>query len=109
MDGVELFILDLSSNLFKDFPYKALKLQKKLKILNMSRNKMESIPQIISAGGSISNNFGVFDSLKTIDFSSNEFTEFPLCVKDAPNLEILRLIHNKIKSIPTEYFKTTRV
>ena len=44
MDEVYLLHLDLSSNLFKEFPWKALHLQKKLKVLDMSRNKIESIP-----------------------------------------------------------------
>ena len=105
LDDVQLIFLDLSSNLFKEFPYKALKLQEKLQILNMSRNKIKSISQVASGNGGLTNNFEVFTKLQTLDLSSNYFSEFPLAVKDAPILKVLRLIHNDIKIIPTEFFK----
>lgn len=44
-----------------------------------------------------------------MDLSSNKFTEFPLCVKDAPKLKVLRLIYNQIRTIPTEYYKAENV
>jgi Leucine-rich repeat (LRR) protein len=40
MEGVNLYILDLSSNLFEEFPFNALYLQKRLKILDLSRNRI---------------------------------------------------------------------
>ena len=43
MEGVNLFILDLSSNLFEEFPFTALCQQKRLKILDMSRNRITQI------------------------------------------------------------------
>ena len=41
-----------------------------------------------------------------MDLSSNDLTEFPVQVKDCPKLKILRLIQNKIQTIPAEFFKS---
>jgi len=50
-------------------------------------------------------NFKVFKKLTLLDLSSNNLTEFPLCVKDCPKLKIFRVIQNKIKEIPVDFLK----
>ena len=50
------------------------------------------------------NEFRKFTKLQLLDLSSNQLIEFPSCVKDAPLLKILRLIHNRINKIPEDFF-----
>lgn len=58
----------------------------------------------------INKNFGeTFSSLELLDLSSNMLTEFPICVKECSNLKILRLIFNKIKTIPIEFYKSDKM
>lgn len=53
--------------------------------------------------------FNVFKNLRLIDLSSNKLAEFPVCLRDCPKLRIVRLIGNKIESIPDEYLQTDQV
>ena len=50
--------------------------------------------------------FKQFRNLKLLDLSSNNLTEFPLCINECPKLEIIRLIYNKIKEIPAAFFNS---
>ena len=84
LKDVQLLTLNLSCNLFQQFPYNALRMQREMVKLDISRNQIKSIDF----------DFKVFLKLRLLDISSNKLTEFPLCIKDCPLLRILRLIHN---------------
>lgn len=99
---MELEYINLESNLFEQFPFKAFeeKTQKSLKKIDLSRNriaKMEYEKDKLY--------FQNFKELRWIDLSSNKLTEFPVQLLAAPKLKILRLIKNEIKSIPEEVYR----
>jgi len=102
MGDVRLETLDLSSNLFTKFPYNALSFvvaghDHELRTLNISRNKIARIEPDLD--------FKVFQNLRLLDLSSNCLKEFPICVKECPKLNILRLIFNQIETIPADFYK----
>ena len=47
-----------------------------------------------------------FPNLQKVDFSSNGLEEFPIVFNDLPKLEIIRLIKNSIKQIPSEFLNS---
>ena len=55
------------------------------------------------------NDFRKLSKLQLLDLSSNQLIEFPSCVKDAPMLKILRLIHNRINKIPEDFFQSETI
>ena len=62
---------------------------KELKILDLSRNTITTIPDNMS-----------FDKLRVLDLSYNKITAVPDSVWELPKLQALLLSNNKIKSIP---------
>mgnify|MGYP006098436305 CR=1 FL=1 len=90
-----LLSLDISGNVFTEFPYEALEKLEKLRKLDISRNQISQID---------GDKWKAFRGLQLLDLSSNRLSEFPLCIKNCKSLKILRLIKNDIKSIPDEYF-----
>ena len=108
LGDVRLETLDLSSNYFTKFPYDALsfKCPKQhggekdhiLRSLNLSRNRISDINRNLD--------FTVFENLRLLDLSSNRLKEFPICVKECPRLNILRLIFNQIETIPIEFYRS---
>lgn len=106
LHGLKLTTLDLSSNRFREFPYKNIgeptkgRIMVELIKLDLSRNKISEIDPDAD--------LRTFGNLKTLDLSSNQFSEFPTCLKIVP-LVTLRLIFNKIEEIPAEYLNSKTV
>ena len=111
MDGdsslppISLLSLDLSGNVLTEFPFATLVAQSSLKKLDLSRNKIKNI--MIPDNHDLT--YKVFKSLKMLDLSSNNLTEFPSVLKECPRLETLRLIFNKITVIPQEFLSADNV
>lgn len=76
-----------NSNL-TEVPQQVLELNE-LKILDLSRNTITTIPDNMS-----------FDKLRVLDLSYNKITAVPDSVWELPKLQALLLSNNKIKSIP---------
>ena len=91
-----LLSLDISGNVFTEFPYEALEKLEKLRKLDISRNQISQID---------GDKWKAFRGLQLLDLSSNRLSEFPMCIRNCKSLKILRLIKNDIKSIPDEYFE----
>uniref|UniRef100_UPI00397CC712 immunoglobulin-like domain-containing protein n=2 Tax=Bacillus cereus group TaxID=86661 RepID=UPI00397CC712 len=81
-----------NSNL-TEVPQQVLEL-KELKILDLSRNTITTIPDNMS-----------FDKLRVLDLSYNKITAVPDSVWELPKLQALLLSNNKIKSIPEKKSK----
>lgn len=90
--------LKLSSNL-TEFPLEILDLHETLEILDLSQNKLTSLP----------NNFDKLSKLKIAFFSDNLFTELPEVLGKCPNLEMIGFKSNQIKTVSENAFpKITR-
>jgi internalin A len=89
--------IDLSENQISVFP-KSL-VDSPLKILNLSGNKLNRIPEII----------GSFESLVSLDLSYNEITEIPEEIGALSNLRVLNLSGNKISILPKNFAKLTKL
>ncbi|MDA1508491.1 DUF5011 domain-containing protein [Bacillus cereus group sp. TH36-2LC] len=81
-----------NSNL-TEVPQQVLEL-KELKILDLSRNTITTIPDNMS-----------FDKLRVLDLSYNKITAVPDSIWELPKLQALLLSNNKIKSIPEKKSK----
>ncbi|MED4384705.1 DUF5011 domain-containing protein, partial [Bacillus mobilis] len=81
-----------NSNL-TEVPQQVLEL-KELKILDLSRNSITTIPDNMS-----------FNKLRVLDLSYNKITEVPDSVWELPKLQALLLSNNKIKKIPEQKSK----
>ncbi len=81
-----------NSNL-TEVPQQVLELNE-LKILDLSRNTITTIPDNMS-----------FDKLRVLDLSYNKITAVPDSVWELPKLQALLLSNNKIKSIPEKKSK----
>ena len=92
LKGVQLLSIDLSCNKLTKFPIEALKYQSQLRKIDLRRNNISNLDENLS--------LTKFKRLKLLDLSSNRISEFPMQVTQLASLQILRLIFNKIKTIP---------
>lgn len=77
------------------------KVFKRLEYLYLSRNKIVNLNNV----GTAKEFSTQFRKLELLDLSANLLEEFPIQLKDLPNLKKLRLIRNRIKEIPIEFFE----
>lgn len=83
--------LKLSCEL-SEFPSEIFELADTLEILDLSGNKLSSLPA----------DFGRLKNLKIAFFSDNYFTEYPTVLSHCPHLEMVGFKANQIASIPAE-------
>jgi hypothetical protein len=72
------------------FPNELFDLAESLELLDLSGNKLSSLPK----------EFAKFKRLKIVFFSDNLFTEFPEVLSKCPQLEMIGFKANQIKTIP---------
>jgi hypothetical protein len=87
--------LKLSCEL-SEFPKEIFDLAETLEILDLSGNKLSSLPA----------DFGKLKHLKIAFFSDNFFTEYPTVLVDCPDLEMVGFKANQISTIPSEALST---
>lgn len=108
----------MSDNAIEAFPWGAIHRMKKLKHLDMGRNKMR---RLLDEGEQKffrtyvrdpdqrrrhdMKPFSVFECLEVVDFSSNRFSDFPEEVSKLPKLKELNLMNNSIKNIPAAFYQ----
>ncbi|HIK16177.1 MAG TPA: protein kinase [Leptolyngbyaceae cyanobacterium M33_DOE_097] len=80
--------LDLAADLTQ-FPLEILDLADSLEILNLTNNRLHSLP----------NEFGRLQKLKIAFFSNNHFQELPAVLSNCPNLSMVGFKANQIASI----------
>lgn len=73
-----------------EFPHEIFSLADTLEILDLSDNKLSSLP----------NDFGQLSQLKILFLSQNEFDSVPEVLKDCPNLSMIGFKSNPIKFVP---------
>jgi len=77
-----------------EFPPQLLQLGTSLRTLDLSNNKIKSIPSAV----------GGFSSLKSLTLTSNHLATLPMELSQTKRLETLVLDHNKIKMLPADLF-----
>lgn len=77
-----------------EFPIELFEWSDTLEILDLSNNKLSSLPA----------DFGKFKKLKIVFFANNEFREFPKVLADCPELSMVGFKSNKIECIPENAF-----
>lgn len=85
--------LKISSELV-EFPNEIFELKDTLEILDLSNNRLSSLP----------NNFSDLKKLKIAFFSENNFTVFPEVLSQCPSLTMIGFKSNKINHIPENPF-----
>ena len=93
----------MSNNKLEHFPKHNFYHMRKLRVINLSRNFIESVSDFLSTGME-------FQRLETLDLSANNLREFPVFSPNkgcGVNLKKLRLIRNKIDVIPEEFYNTS--
>lgn len=93
--------LDLSSNKLSSVPWDLILEQTSLKKLNVSRNRIQSIPNEVS--------FKRLKKLAVLDLSSNLLSKFPAGFVSCKSLKVLKLIHNQIQIIPLEFYESEQL
>lgn len=77
-----------------EFPRDLFEWSDTLEILDLSDNKISSLPA----------DFGKFTKLKILFFANNAFTTFPKVLSDCPELRIIGFKSNQLQSIPEDAF-----
>ena len=85
---IEIKKINLSFNDFKEFPNLPLNLTSSIKILDLSNNKIEEIPILLSK----------FIKIKELNLSSNNINSIPKELTNLKELETLNLSYNNIDS-----------
>lgn len=80
--------LDLAAGL-TEFPLEILELADSLEILNLTNNRLQSLPE----------EFGRLHKLKIAFFSHNDFAELPTVLSECPNLVMVGFKSNQIKTV----------
>lgn len=93
-----LKVLDLSNNLLSTISDTILQL-KQLNNLDVRNNQLscESLPK----------DFGLMRSLKTVNFSANNFGKFPPQLTEIPGLETIYFGANHLEELPSDIIKIT--
>ncbi|XP_068632359.1 leucine-rich repeat-containing protein 40-like [Battus philenor] len=110
--NVEVHIVDISKNKFKEVPLGICQIKNTLCQLILSSNNIETIPreisecthlQYIDLGKNFLTDlpleFGTLKNMRELVISCNKFTHIPRCVYNMENLEILLAAENKISEI----------
>ncbi|WP_159017825.1 leucine-rich repeat-containing protein kinase family protein [Algibacter sp. L3A6] len=86
-------ILKLACGL-ETFPEEIISLSETLEVLDLSDNKLTSLPESIAQ----------LKHLRIIFFARNNFTEFPSILAKCPNLNMIGFKSNQIKTVPEQAF-----
>ena len=88
--------MDLSNQSRTDLAEECLReiLKAKVTHLNLSSNRLTSLPPSISH---------YFSNLQQLDISSNNLTELPVEICSLHRLQILHAKHNRMKSLPRDF------
>ncbi|WP_158848522.1 leucine-rich repeat-containing protein kinase family protein [Algibacter sp. L1A34] len=78
----------------EEFPEEIISLSETLEVLDLSDNKLTSLPESISQ----------LKNLRIIFFARNNFTEFPKVLAKCPNLNMIGFKSNQIKTLPEKAF-----
>ncbi|MDN3665581.1 leucine-rich repeat-containing protein kinase family protein [Algibacter miyuki] len=78
----------------EEFPEEIITLAETLEILDLSDNKLTSLPESIAQ----------LKRLRIIFFARNNFTEFPIVLAKCPNLNMIGFKSNQIKTVPEQAF-----
>ncbi|XP_072936234.1 leucine-rich repeat-containing protein 57-like [Epargyreus clarus] len=92
-------VLQISSHRLKDIPVEVLNLSDHLRNLDVSKNKISSLPDDISR----------FKLLKQLNLSSNLIETLPGSIVDLKKLELLNISNNKISSLPSAFGKLSNL
>jgi len=76
------------------FPEEIISLSETLEVLDLSDNKLTSLPESIAQ----------LKHLRIIFFARNNFTEFPSILAKCPNLNMIGFKSNQIKTVPEQAF-----
>jgi len=93
--GAKISNIDFSKNLLSEFPEKILEYKDTLSELNLSQNKIISLP----------NTFGSLSKIAFLDLSNNMFTSLPDEIGGLPHLLQIVLSFNRFSTIPQPIFE----
>lgn len=88
-------VLSISDHKLKDIPPEVLDLSEKLRNLDLSKNKLPSLPEDISK----------FKLLKQLNLESNKLEMVPDYIANLQKLELLNVSNNFIQSLPHTFCK----